>query len=209
MHKVYENDDLMMYFKKRYCHCCGNVLQRNKIKRIVRKEDPEHKIYCTIGATYKPHGDIIVVGKEYYCPSCKKSFSCNEQNKVIEAQKKYQRNIVTDEEIADVDNNNMLISNSNILKLKWILLIPVIGGLICMFKIFNSNLSKKTKSKDGTKLMLSSILVFLGVALVVKLVLSMFNIDFINKYGTIIMLIPSLLSFNMPILLYINYMFKK
>ncbi len=209
MHKVYENDDLMMYFKKRYCHCCGNVLQRNKIKRIVRKEDPEHKIYCTIGATYKPHGDIIVVGKEYYCPSCKKSFSCNEQNKVIEAQKKYQRNIVTDEEIADVDNNNMLISNSNILKLKWILLIPVIGGLICMFKIFNGNLSKKTKSKDGTKLMLSSILVFLGVVLVVKLVLSMFNIDFINKYGTIIMLIPSLLSFNMPILLYINYMFKK
>ena len=46
MHKVYENDDLMMYFKKRYCHCCGKVLQRKRTERVVRKGDPDHKAYC-------------------------------------------------------------------------------------------------------------------------------------------------------------------
>ena len=73
MHKVYENDDLMMYFKKRYCHCCGKVLQRKRTERVVRKGDPDHRAYCTIGRSYKPYGDILVIGKEYFCSSCNKS----------------------------------------------------------------------------------------------------------------------------------------
>lgn len=44
MHKIYENDDLMMYFKKRYCPCCGKVLQIEKKERIVKKGDPDHII---------------------------------------------------------------------------------------------------------------------------------------------------------------------
>ena len=86
MHKVYENDDLMMYFKKRYCHCCGKVLQIKRCERVVKKGDPDHAQYCHIGTTYKPHGDILVIGKEYYCTSCNKNFSCDEQGRVIDAQ---------------------------------------------------------------------------------------------------------------------------
>ena len=208
MHKVYENDDLMMYFKKRYCHCCGKVLQRKKTERVVRKGDPDHRAYCTIGRRYKPYGDILVIGKEYFCSSCNKSFSCDEQGKVIEAQKHYKRHIVTDEEIANVKNQKLIIVNDRILKMRWLLLFPVIGGIICTFKIFNGCLREKTNNKDLHKLILSALLVFIGVAIVIKLVLSTVNNEMLNKYQTLFMLIPSLLSFNMPILWYINHTFK-
>ena len=209
MHKVYENDDLMMYFKKRYCHCCGEVLQRKKTERIVRKGEPDHRFYCSIGTFYKLYGDILVIGKEYYCPLCNKSFSCDEQGKVRDAQKYYQRKVVTNEEINIAHNNEILIEKQNILKLRWFLLIPVLGILICTISIFNRYLSEKTKSKDLSKLLLSSIFIFIGVALVVKLVISMFNnIDFINDYKTMLMLIPALLSSNIPVLWYINHKFR-
>ena len=209
MHKVYENDDLMMYFKKRYCHCCGKVLQRKRTERVVRKGDPDHKAYCNIGTTYKPYGDILVIGKEYFCSSCNKSFSCDEQGKVIEAQKLYQRRIVTKEEITNVKNRNLIIANDRILKIRWILLIPIIGCFICNFVIFNGYLSEKTKSKDLHKLTLSSVLSFIGVALIIKLVIQVSNIDIAENYKTIIMLIPSLVSFNLPTLWYINHTFKR
>lgn len=208
MHKVYENDDLMMCFKKRYCHCCGEALHRKRIERVVRKGDPDHRAYCTIGRSYKPYGDILVIGKEYFCSSCNKSFSCDEQGKVIEAQKHYQRHIVTDEEIANVKNQKLIIVNDRILKMRWLLLFPVIGGIICTFKIFNGCLREKTNNKDLHKLILSALLVFIGVAIVIKLVLSAVNNEMLNKYQTLFMLIPSLLSFNMPILWYINHTFK-
>ena len=186
MHKVYENDDLMMYFKKRYCHCCGKVLQRKRTERVVRKGDPDHRAYCTIGRSYKPYGDILVIGKEYFCSSCNKSFSCDDQGKVIEAQKHYQRNIVTEEEITNVKNQNLMIANDRILKIRWLLLFPVIGGIICTFKIFNGCLREKTNNKDLHKLILSALLVFIGVAIVIKLVLSTVNNEMLNKYQIIL-----------------------
>ena len=209
MHKVYENDDLMMYFKKRYCHCCGKVLQKKRTERIVRKGDPDHKVYCHIGTTYKPYGDILVIGKEYFCLSCNKSFSCDDQGKVIEAQKHYQRNVVTEEEITNVKNQHLMIANDRIFKIRWILLIPIIGFFICNFVIFNGYLSEKTKSKDLYKLTLSSVLFFIGVALIIKLVIQVSNIDINVNYKTLIMLIPSLVSFNLPTLWYINHTFKR
>ena len=209
MHKVYENDDLMMYFKKRYCHCCGKVLQRKRTERIVRKGDPDHSSYCSIGTNYKPYGDILVIGKEYYCPLCNKTFSCEEQGEVINAQKYYRRMIVSKDEINNVKNSNIITANNTILKMRWLLLVPVIGGLICTFKIFNGCLIEKTKNKDLHKLILSALAVFICVALAIKLVLSIVNVDLIDNYKTMFMLIPSLLSFNMPILWYINHTFNK
>ena len=38
MHKNYENDDLMMYFKKRNCHCCGNILSKQNIQRLLKNQ---------------------------------------------------------------------------------------------------------------------------------------------------------------------------
>ena len=145
MQTIYENNDLMMYFKKRYCHCCGKVLQIKNSERIVRRGDPDHSSYCNIGTHYKPHGDILVVGKEYHCPSCDKTFSCDEQGRVIDAQKYYQKKILTDEEISNTHKHELMVSLQNIKKLRWTLLIPVIGALICMGTISSDYSSEKTR----------------------------------------------------------------
>lgn len=208
MHKIYENDDLMMYFKKRYCHCCGKVLRRKTTERVVHEDDPEHSKYCSVGTNYKPYGDILVVSKEYYCSSCNASFSCDEQGEVIDAQKYYKRSIVTKEEIDNLKSKDAIIEHNAILKMRWLLLLPIIGALICTFKIFNGPLSAKTNSRDLQKLILVSLLVFIGVALVMKFALSIANVDLTDNYKNIIMFIPSSLSFNVPTLWYINYTFN-
>ena len=206
MHKVYENDDLMMYFKKRYCHCCGKILKIKRSQQIVSTNDPDHSEYCNIGISYKPHGNILVIGKEYYCPSCNKTFSCDKQHKIIEAQKYYQKKIVTDEEIRQTYKDQISISLKKIHKLKCLLLIPVIGSIICEFYIFNGKLAKLTERGDGAKLLFSSIIAFLVTALALKLILPIFN--FTNIYAEIFMWISSLFSSNIPTLWYINHRFK-
>lgn len=84
---------------------------------------------------------------KYYCPLCDKVYSCDEQGRVIEAQKFYKRKIVTNEEINKVYSNKILLSMKKIKKLRWILLFPIIGGIICLFLIFNGELRKKQKAK--------------------------------------------------------------
>ena len=210
MHKVYENDDLMMYFLKRYCCCCGSILKRKKAERIVTKNDPDHLSYCTVGTSYKPYGDILVIGKEYYCPVCQRTFSCDKQGLVIEAQKHYQRKIVSEEEIAIVESKQLLLAIKRLLQCRWLLLLlPVLGALLCLFMIFNEKLCELTNETDAPKIFISSILIFLGVAAVVKLILGFFgDIEFIHTYESAIMLIPALLSFNIPTLWYINHTFQ-
>ncbi len=209
MHKVYENDDLMMYVRKRYCCCCGSVLERKRSERIVKKGDPDHLSYCMVGTSYKPYGDILVIGKEYYCPVCQRSFSCDKQGQVIEAQKHYQRKIVSEEEIALVESDQMKLAVGQMLRRRWLLFLPVVGSLICSFMIFNGRLSQMTEKKDGAKMLLANMLVFLGVALVIKIILSFFgNVEFLRTYQSTIMLIPALLSFNIPTLWYINHTFQ-
>ena len=209
MHKVYENDDLMMYVRKRYCHCCGGVLMRKRTERIVRKGDPDHLSYCMVGAYYKPYGDILVIGKEYSCPACQRTFSCDAQGQVREAQKHYQRKVVSGEEIALVQKEKMALAVSRLLRFRWLLLLPVIGSLICSFMIFNGRLRQRTGEKDRIKILLAEVLVFMGVALVVKAVLSIFSdVEFLRTYQSAIMLILALMSVNIPALWYINRTFQ-
>ena len=209
MHKVYENDDLMMYVRKRFCCGCGGALERKRTERIIRKGDPDHLSYCMVGTSYKPHGDILVISKEYYCPVCQRPFSCDKQREVMEAQKHYQRKIVSEEEISSVQKDQMKLAIYQLLRCRWLLMFPVFGSLICMFMIFNGRLHPLTGKKDGAKLLMANMLVFLGVALVIKIVLGLFgNVEFIRTYQSAIMLIPSLLSFNIPTLWYINHTFQ-
>ena len=135
MHKVYENDDLMMYVRKRFCCGCGGALERKRTERIIRKGDPDHLSYCMVGTSYKPHGDILVISKEYYCPVCQRPFSCDKQREVMEAQKHYQRKIVSEEEITSVQKDQMKLAIYQLLRCRWLLMFPVFGSLICMFSI--------------------------------------------------------------------------
>ncbi len=208
MHKIYENNDVMMYFKKRYCRCCGEILQRKRTERVVRKGDPDHIKYCNIGRSFRPHDDLLVVGKEYYCPSCDRSFSCEVQGDVIKAQKYYQKKIVTDENIRNFQKDEILLLKQKLLKLRWLLLLPVLGGLICRFYISNTKLKNGTEKKDMGKILLASALVFIGMFFVMKTFVSPFidigSVDNKNSF----LIIVSLFPVNIPTLWYINHTFK-
>ena len=75
--------------------------------------------------------------------------------------------------------------------------------------IFNGRLRQRTGEKDGIKILLAEVLVFMGVALVVKAVLSIFSdVEFLRTYQSAIMLILALMSVNIPALWYINRTFQ-
>lgn len=209
MHKVYENDDLAMFFKKRYCRYCGEVLSLKKTERVVKKGDPDHSEYCCIGTHYHFYGDILVIGKEYYCVKCEKSFSCEKQHEVVEAQKFYKKKIVTDEEIENAYNYNFMREQRNLLKGRWFLLIPYFGGWICIFLIFNTKLKIKTKRYDGLKLIILGCIALLIGGLIAKLLLHLFNgILDLNNLSSLITFIFAMYFYNFPILWYINHKFK-
>lgn len=209
MHKIYENDDLMMYVRKRYCCRCGGVLNRKKTERIVKKGDPDHGAYCSIGGSSHHYGDILVIGREYYCPCCRRAFSCDKQGNVMDAQKYYQRKIVSEEEIALVEKILLRKEVRQILRCRWLLLLPGLGSLICLFMITNTRLSQLTRENDPNKLLTAWLLVFFCVGMILKIVLGYFeDVEFIRTYRSMIMLVSALLSVNIPTLWYINRTFK-
>ena len=211
MHKIYENDDLMMYFKDRFCHCCGKALKIKKTERIVRKGTKEHRSYSNIGVAHHYfYGDLLVIGKEYYCASCNKTFTCDEQSIIIEAQKKYGRRIVSEEEITDTKNCIKAENFNAILKQRWLLLIPVIGGVLCGISMSNSLLDEEIEKKiNMSKLTAFSAYLVLGIAIILKVALCIANNEMLNKYQIALVAIPSLLSFNIPTLWFINHTFKR
>lgn len=209
MHKVYENNDIMMYFKKRHCHCCGNTLITKKTKRIVKKGDQDHNGYCNIGRAYHPYGDILVIGRDYYCPTCKRIFSCDEQAEIIDAQKYYNRHIVTENEILFVKSNKISKSIIKVNKFKWFLLIPVVGSFICLFYISNGRLNEKMHKHDGYILTFTPLIIVIALALIMKLLFTLIGMHGdSNDYQNIIIIIACLLSFNLTMLWYINHRFK-
>lgn len=56
MHKIYENNDLAMYFKKRYCHCCGKKLQRKKQKELSVRMIPNIELIVVLEPTLNHMG---------------------------------------------------------------------------------------------------------------------------------------------------------
>ena len=181
----------MVYFKKRYCRYCGNVLQRKRTERIVREGDADHEEYCSIGRSYHFYGDILVIGKEYYCPHCDKHFSCEEQAKVIEAQIQCIRKIVSPEEIEIARQNAVVKAKQNIYKSRWLLLIPFIGGIICILLATAGDRGYLDTAQANKTFYVPFLVTFL-VMLVAKLV---FQID-----ESRVLYIIGALTFNIPVL---------
>ena len=127
----------------------------------------------------------------------------------MEAQKYYKRKIVFEGEITLVEKDQLRNAVRQLLRCRWLLLLPGLGSLICSYMISNTRLSQLTRKRDGTKLIMTWMLVFLGVGLVVKKVLGFFeDVEFIRTYRSMIMLVSALLSVNIPTLCYINRTFK-
>lgn len=208
MHKIYENDDIAMYFKKRYCSYCGNRLDRKRTERVVAKDDPDHKTYCSIGVSYKPHKDILVIGRSYYCSICQRTFTCDEQRDVIHAQKALGKKIVSEQEIATVRERRIESLKKRRTWLKWWLLIPVIGGIICLFLLYNNDSQVEFKGISA-KVPFLCIILFVAVAALMKLIfyliLLFYQSLFLEQYQNIFAFIVALLSFNLPVYWLIHF----
>ena len=202
MHKIYINDDVT--FKKRYCGCCGNVLEKKRTEKIVRKGDPAHFAYCNMGRSYHPYGDILVIGKEYFCPACNQFFSCDEQAYVRLAQKRYGKKIVSQKEIDETQHHLLLEDIQRILKSRWLLFVPLIGGIICFYFCSAGPFSgQKGVGKEVNRVFKSSLLLVLSFAIVYAIFANATNIP-----HSPLTMIAAGYVYNLPTLWYIIFRVK-
>ena len=134
------------------------------------------------------------------------SISYTTQGEKIE-HKKDEGTGASEEELVKAKRVKMMVETENILKMRWLLLIPVLGAVICMIKIFHGCLKAHTEIGDLRKILFASVFTFIGVAVPLKSILSMSNVGFLYDYRAIMFLIASF-AFNIPMLIYINKTFK-
>ena len=90
-----------MLFKKHYCHKCGSKLEKEKVRRVVTKKDPDFYSYWS--GDGKPIGDakINVDSFIYVCPNCKQRYLEEEQDQIDIIQKKVNSKVLSGFEIID------------------------------------------------------------------------------------------------------------
>lgn len=204
MHEVHKNPDISV-LKEYYCHCCGEMLEVIEIKQIVSKGDYEYKKYCMNGRYYTPYKEILVVDKELFCPKCFKKYSCDDQRKIMEAQKFYDNVIISDIQICDYKEFDVRKKLMEIKKCKPLLLIPLFGGIICILKLINTDLDGYLDSKVGAKLSFASLTFLVVTSLIIKGLFSLFDgIILVNVFFRVVRLIFSLEAFNIPVWFYMN-----
>lgn len=196
-----------MIFRKMYCCKCGAKLNKRKISEVRQKGDPGYQNqllgHATIGMD-----SVEVASYVYQCPRCSNIVTYEEQLKISKTQKHRGQMVLSEEESTQIQNDPMTSSLRTLRKLRWVLLLPLIGSMICIGYIFAGRLSRITDANDVRKVMFASVLILTGVALVTKIVLSFFgDIDFLHQYQSVIMLVPSIFAFNIPTLWYINHKF--
>lgn len=201
--------DFRILFRKFYCPICGQklkvVMEVNKLTDK-QKERYYQELY--------PYGvpiniDVGKAKQMFKCNYCNYYNTTDNQLLINKKQKHLKKKIITEEEIGTVKLEKLCIEKKTILNLRWLLLLPVIGGIICTFVILFSSLLKMYGRQSRHILVWSPIVISLIVLVILRAVLSMFNdVDFIINYRNWIMLIPSLLSYNIPVLIYINRNFS-
>ncbi len=221
------------WFKTFYCPICGEKLVVAKNARDVPEWEYRQE-YRFRGIEPYIFGATEIV-ETFYCPKCHYRNSIDNQLFIRKKQKELNKIIfdeddwnsisyttqgekiepkkdegtgASEEELAKANRVKMMVETDNILKMRWLLLIPVLGAVICMIKIFNGCLEKYTGIGDLRNIVFASILTFMGVAVPLKSILSMSNVDFLYDYRTIIMFLIASFAFNIPMLIYINKTFK-
>ena len=89
-----------MLIKKFYCHCCGELLIKNKRTRTIRRGDPDYKEHSRIGRTHMI-GDIELTEYDFKCPDCGRITSFDEQCVIENIQKNVGKHILSQAEITE------------------------------------------------------------------------------------------------------------
>ena len=89
-----------MLIKKFYCHCCGELLIKNKRTRTIRRGDPDYKEHSRIGRT-QMIGDIELTEYDFKCPDCGRITSFDEQCVIENIQKNVGKHILSQAEITE------------------------------------------------------------------------------------------------------------
>lgn len=219
MYYIRENNDLDRHLKKRYCHCCGRELETRWVEKPFKEQYIEifgERYYYirTFGKWCFYDDKIVLLTNEYHCSDCDKSFSVYEQRDIIQAQKELDRNILSEQEIANSKEHNLLLATQKIKDMRWLSWIPCLGGIALYWKAFSYPLSKKSKGTDSWKILVASFANIAILLLAWGILFKIVSIDGINPniqfiLKRVIPQITSLWSFNLPILWYINNRFPK
>ncbi len=86
-----------MVFKKHYCAKCGTKLEKEKIHRIVSKDDQDYYEYHDYGTF--PRRDYDVYSYRYKCPFCYNQISYTEQSILNRIQKRVGYKTLTENDI--------------------------------------------------------------------------------------------------------------
>ena len=88
-----------MLFRKMYCSRCGNLLQRQKIKRTYRRGEPGFKNTLPSNPGTINIRSYTTIHYVYCCPECKNTVSYEKQRIIARTQAKLQRKILAESEL--------------------------------------------------------------------------------------------------------------
>ena len=127
---------LGMLTKKCYCHKCGERLVKHPKTRTLSPGDPDYKWYSRIVHTHLI-GDVEVTEYVFKCPSCGNIIEYDEQCVIRKIQKKFNKKIITDEEVLNNRENleDSIKRNTKILKVIVYLVAITLIGLAIFLKI--------------------------------------------------------------------------
>ena len=202
-------------FRKHYCPHCGNELKKQKEVSVLHKGDEGFR-KNHLGTGYNPSIDTNeITTYSFSCIQCNEQFSDDDLSKIRKMQRAEKSKILkayaspSEEDVCLAHESRLALAIHQIKKLKWLLLFPVIGWLICIIVMYSNELSEKIDTKETICLMLSPVAAFVAVAGFFKFILSACtDLGVPVDCQGLIMWIPALFAANLPILWYINHKFK-
>lgn len=88
-----------MLWKKMYCSQCGKPLLKKKVSNTYKRGDPGFKTFLLGGViSVYSYTEVTYI---YFCPTCRREISYDDQIEVERTQKKLGRKVVSVEEIPD------------------------------------------------------------------------------------------------------------
>ena len=133
-----------MKTKKFYCAKCGERMLTKTKTRLIRRSDPDHKKYNRINHRYI-FGDIELSEYDFKCYSCDNVVDFDTQCVIDRIQKELHKNVLTDFEIAENQEQarKKIKKRERIKKVIYTIIAIIIISAIFYFKIKSEDFSFK------------------------------------------------------------------